>query len=94
MAGQGDILVAGGVELMSDVPMGGNEPTKNPTLQYDDRGASDPMGVTAENVASQFDVSREDQDAYAVRSHQRAYDAKREGRLKDEIMPIQVTSVE
>lgn len=94
MAGQGDILVAGGVELMSAVPMGGNEPTNNPTLQYDDIGASYPMGLTAENVTSQFDVSREDQDAYAVRSHQRAYDAQRDGRFKDEIIPIQVNSVE
>ncbi|HDL0545928.1 thiolase family protein [Staphylococcus aureus] len=94
MAGQGDILVAGGVELMNAVPMGGNEPTNNPTLQYDDIGASYPMGLTAENVASQFDVSREDQDAYAVRSHQRAYDAQRDGRFKDEIIPIRVNSVE
>ncbi|HGO3198949.1 TPA: thiolase family protein [Staphylococcus aureus] len=94
MAGQGDILVAGGVELMSAVPMGGNEPTNNTTLQYDDIGASYPMGLTAENVASQFDVSREDQDAYAVRSHQRAYDAQRDGRFKDEIIPIRVNSVE
>lgn len=94
MAGQGDILVAGGVELMSAVPIGGNEPTNNPTLQYDDIGASYPMGLTAENVASQFDVSREDQNAYAVRSHQRAYDAQRDGRFKDEIIPIQVNSVE
>lgn len=94
MAGQGDILVAGGVELMSAVPMGGNEPTNNPTLQYDDIGASYPMGLTAENIASQFDVSREDQDAYAVRSHQRAYDEQRDGRFKDEIIPIQVNSVE
>ncbi|HDA2894743.1 TPA: thiolase family protein [Staphylococcus aureus] len=94
MAGQGDILVAGGVELMSAVPMGGNEPTNNPTLQYDDIGASYPMGLTAENVASQFDVSREDQDAYAVRSHQRSYDAQRDGRFKNEIIPIQVNSVE
>ncbi|HGZ6256740.1 TPA: acetyl-CoA C-acyltransferase [Staphylococcus aureus] len=94
MAGQGDILVTGGVELMSAVPMGGNEPTNNPTLQYDDIGASYPMGLTAENVASQFDVSREDQDAYAVRSHQRAYDAQRDGRFKDEIIPIRVNSVE
>ncbi|HDE5583184.1 TPA: thiolase family protein [Staphylococcus aureus] len=94
MAGQGDILVAGGVELMSAVPMGGNEPTNNPTLQYDDIGAPYPMGLTAENVASQFDVSREDQDAYAVRSHQRAYDAQRDGRFNDEIIPIQVNSVE
>ncbi|HCX2341767.1 TPA: thiolase family protein [Staphylococcus aureus] len=94
MAGQGDILVAGGVELMSALPMGGNEPTNNPTLQYDDIGASYPMGLTAENVASQFDVSREDQDAYAVRSHQRAYEAQRDGRFNDEIIPIQVNSVE
>ncbi|CDR61674.1 thiolase family protein [Staphylococcus schweitzeri] len=94
MAGQGDILVAGGVELMSAVPMGGNEPTNNPILQYEDIGASYPMGLTAENVASQYNVSREEQDTYAVQSHQRAYEAQREGRFEDEIIPINVEYVE
>lgn len=94
MAGQGNILVAGGVELMSAVPMGGNEPTNNPILQYEDIGASYPMGLTAENVASQYNVSREEQDTYAVQSHQRAYEAQREGRFEDEIIPINVEYVE
>ncbi|MBE2157237.1 thiolase family protein [Staphylococcus argenteus] len=94
MAGQGDILVAGGVELMSAVPMGGNEPTNNPILQYDKVGASYPMGLTAENVASQYGVSREEQDTYAVQSHQRAYEAQRAGRFEDEIIPIRVEYVE
>ena len=93
MAEQGDILVAGGVELMSAVPMGGNEPTNNPTLQDKDSGASYPMGLTAENVAEQFNISRLDQDQYAVRSHQRAAQAQQSGRFKDEIVPIKVSTV-
>ncbi|MFH0715860.1 thiolase family protein [Staphylococcus delphini] len=93
MAGQGDILVAGGVELMSAVPMGGNEPTNNPTLQQEDVGASYPMGLTAENVADTYDVVREDQDAYAVQSHQRATAAQQNGKFEDEIIPIRVKRV-
>ncbi|WP_086429421.1 thiolase family protein [Staphylococcus cornubiensis] len=93
MAGQGDILVAGGVELMSAVPMGGNEPTNNPTLQQEDIGASYPMGLTAENVADTYHVSREDQDAYAVQSHQRATAAQQNGKFEDEIIPIRVKKV-
>ncbi|PCF49266.1 thiolase family protein [Staphylococcus delphini] len=93
MAGQGDILVAGGVELMSAVPMGGNEPTNNPTLQQEDVGASYPMGLTAENVANTYDVVREDQDAYAVQSHQRATAALQNGKFEDEIIPIRVKRV-
>ncbi|HEC2157905.1 acetyl-CoA acetyltransferase [Staphylococcus delphini] len=93
MAGQGDILVAGGVELMSAVPMGGNEPTNNPTLQQKDVGASYPMGLTAENVADTYDVVREDQDAYAVQSHQRATAAQQNGKFEDEIIPIRVKRV-
>lgn len=93
MAGQGDILVAGGVELMSAVPMGGNEPTNNPTLQQEDVGASYPMGLTAENVADTYHVSREDQDAYAVQSHQRATAAQQNGKFEDEIIPIRVKKV-
>ncbi|MEJ7542406.1 thiolase family protein [Staphylococcus intermedius] len=93
MAGQGDILVAGGVELMSAVPMGGNEPTNNPTLQQEDVGASYPMGLTAENVADTYHVAREDQDAYAVQSHQRATAAQQNGKFEDEIIPIRVKKV-
>ncbi|HEC2151805.1 TPA: thiolase family protein [Staphylococcus delphini] len=93
MSGQGDVIVAGGVELMSAVPMGGNEPTNNPTLQQADVGVSHPMGLTAENVADTYHVSREDQDAYAVQSHQRAAIAQQNGKFDDEIVPIQVKKV-
>lgn len=93
MAGQADVLVAGGVEFMSAVPMGGNEPTNNPTLQKEDVGASYPMGLTAENVADKYGVSREDQDAFGAQSHQRAFVAQKEGRLADEIIPIKVKRV-
>ncbi|EGQ4156737.1 thiolase family protein [Staphylococcus pseudintermedius] len=93
MAGQGDILVAGGIEFMSAVPMGGNEPTNNPTLQQQDVGASYPMGLTAENVAETYQVAREDQDAYAVQSHQRTTEAQQKGKFTDEIIPIRVNKV-
>ncbi|ELJ9280816.1 thiolase family protein [Staphylococcus pseudintermedius] len=93
MASQGDILVAGGIEFMSAVPMGGNEPTNNPTLQQQDVGASYPMGLTAENVAETYQVAREDQDAYAVQSHQRATEAQQKGKFTDEIIPIRVNKV-
>ncbi|MDG0825788.1 thiolase family protein [Staphylococcus equorum] len=92
-ANQADILVAGGIELMSAVPMGGNEPTNNPILQDEDSGVSYPMGLTAEMVAETYNVSREDQDAYAVQSHQRATKAQQEGKFDDEIIPIEVNKV-
>ena len=93
LANQGDIIVAGGVELMSAVPMGGNEPTNNPTLQQKDVGVSYPMGLTAENVALKYNVSREAQDAYAVESHQRAAKAQDAGKFEDEIVSIPVKTV-
>src|SRR5699024_8773230 len=93
MAGQSDVLVAGGVEFMSAVPMLGNEPTNNPTLQREGVGAGTPTGLTAENVAEKYGVSREDQDAFAVQSHQRALAAQQAGRLADEIIPVQVNKV-
>ncbi|MEY8559902.1 thiolase family protein [Jeotgalicoccus halotolerans] len=93
MAEQADVLVAGGVELMSAVPMGGNEPTNSPVLQDKDSGVSYPMGLTAEMVAEEFKVSREDQDAYAVQSHQRAQAALEAGRFEDEIIPVEVNKV-
>ncbi|MCO4339040.1 thiolase family protein [Staphylococcus agnetis] len=93
LANQGDIIVAGGVELMSAVPMGGNEPTNNPTLQQEDVGVSYPMGLTAENVALKYNVSCEAQDAYAVESHQRAAKAQEAGKFEDEIVSIPVKTV-
>lgn len=92
-ANQGDIIVAGGVELMSAVPMGGNEPTNNPILQEEGIGASYPMGLTAEMVADTYHVSREDQEDYAVESHRRAYQAQEAGKFDDEIIPIEVSDV-
>ncbi|OHO39268.1 acetyl-CoA acetyltransferase [Staphylococcus sp. HMSC034G07] len=94
IADQADILVAGGIELMSAVPMGGNEPTNNPILQDEDSGVSYPMGLTAEMVADTYKVSREDQDAYAVQSHARAAKAQAEGKFEDEIIPIEVNKVD
>ncbi|UPQ86205.1 thiolase family protein [Ignavigranum ruoffiae] len=93
MAGQADVMAAGGVEFMSAVPMGGNEPTNNPTLQKEDVGQAYPMGLTAEKVAEKYQVSRQDQDAFAVRSHQRAKAAQDAGRLADEIIPLKVKKV-
>lgn len=94
MAGQSDVLVAGGVEFMSSVPMGGNEVTNNPTLQAEDSGVSYPMGLTAENVATKYNVTREDQDEFGVQSHQRAHAAQTEGRFDDEIIPVTIHKVE
>ncbi|GGI43101.1 thiolase family protein [Mammaliicoccus stepanovicii] len=93
MSEQADVLVAGGVELMSAVPMGGNEPTNNPLLQEADSGVSYPMGLTAEMVADEYQISREAQDKYAVESHRRAKEAQDAGKFEDEIIPIDVHKV-
>lgn len=93
IAGQSEVLVAGGVEFMSKVPMGGNEPTNNPSLQDSNEGISYPMGLTAENVASEYNVSREEQDAFGVESHKRAHEAQQEGRLDHEIIPVEIEKV-
>lgn len=93
MSGQADCMVAGGVEFMSAVPMGGAEPTVNPTLQSEDIGASYPMGLTAENVAEKYHVSREDQDAFGALSHQKAHHAQTTGRFEKEIVPIEIEQV-
>lgn len=93
MSEQADVLVAGGVELMSAVPMGGNEPTNNPELQEQDTGVSYPMGLTAEMVAETYKVSREEQDKYAVESHKRAREAQQSGKFENEIIPIEVHKV-
>jgi acetyl-CoA acyltransferase len=76
MAGMGDVIIAGGAESMSMVPMIGNKFTPNPHLASEYPGVYLGMGLTAENVAKQYGVSREDQDAFALRSHQRAAAAR------------------
>ncbi|WP_025025651.1 acetyl-CoA C-acetyltransferase [Caldalkalibacillus mannanilyticus] len=92
MLGHADVIVAGGVESMSRVPMGGHKVAPNPWLMDHLPEAYMGMGHTAEEVARRFNVSREDQDAFAVRSHQKAAQAIAEGKFKDEIVPVKVTN--
>jgi acetyl-CoA acyltransferase len=87
-AGWHDAALAGGVESMSVVPMGGQKPAPNPTLVEEQPEVYTPMGITAENVASRFGVSRADQDAFAASSHDKALAAIAAGRFKDEIVPV------
>ncbi|MFZ9887709.1 MAG: thiolase family protein [Myxococcota bacterium] len=91
MVGQIDVGIGGGVESMSLVPMGGHKPSANPELMSDNPAVYTPMGITAENVASTYKVSREDQDAFAFESHRRATAAIEAGRFREEIVPIEVT---
>ena len=93
VVGQADCVVAGGVESMSSVPMGGFFFAPDPKLTARKPSHYTSMGITAENVAEQYDVSREDQDAFALRSHQRAMDAIEAGRFEDETVPVPVEEV-
>ena len=80
--GQADVMLAGGVESMSMVPMSGHNPSPNPDRVDSRPGAYIGMGMTAENVATKYGISREDQDAFAFRSHQRAAAAQDEQRQR------------
>ncbi|WP_377887845.1 acetyl-CoA C-acetyltransferase [Alkalihalobacillus sp. R86527] len=91
MLGQSSSILAGGVESMSLVPMGGHVIKPNPTLVEEKPEYIMGMGHTAEEVARRFDISRGDQDAFALRSHQRAAKAIKEGKFADEIVPVEVT---
>lgn len=91
--GQAEVIVAGGAESMSLLPMGGHQFLPNPELLVEAPEAYVTMGLTAENVAERFGVSREDQDAFAVRSHQRALDAIQSGRFKAEIVPVALREI-
>jgi acetyl-CoA acyltransferase len=88
LAGWQTSVLAGGVESMSLIAMGGGKPAPNPTLMKNRPEAYTPMGITAENVASQYDVSREDQDAFSLASHTKALAAISEGRFTEEIVPV------
>ena len=90
--GEADVLIAGGAESMSLVPMGGNKPSFNPEIFARDEnvGIAYGMGLTAEKVALQWKVSREAQDAFALESHQRALKAQAAGEFGDEMTPIDV----
>ncbi len=88
--GNADVVIAGGVESMSMVPMGGYVVEPDPELVDNYPEIYINMGLTAENVAEQYKVSREDQDAFAYRSHQRAIEAWEENRFDGQIVPIEV----
>lgn len=90
MAGMGDVIIAGGAESMSMVPMIGNKFVPNPYLASEYPGVYLGMGLTAENVARQYEITREDQDAFALRSHQRAAAAQAAGKFDAEIVPLEV----
>lgn len=90
MCGFADVIVAAGVEHMTHVPMGGNKPLPDPELMETLPAAYITMGLTAENVASRFNISREDQDAFAYESHQKAVRALNEGVFKEQILPLKV----
>jgi acetyl-CoA acyltransferase len=89
--GQAEVVVAGGTESMSLIPMGGHKPAPNPTLldRYPDAYLG--MGLTAENVARKYGIDRQRSDAFALRSHQRAIAAIEAGKFKDEIVPLTVS---
>tara|TARA_R110002020_G_scaffold23326_2_gene77766 strand:+ start:10314 stop:11504 length:1191 start_codon:yes stop_codon:yes gene_type:complete len=90
-AGMAECIIAGGAESMSYIPMGGYKPV--PDYKVAKAGNEDyywGMGLTAEAVANQYNVSREDQDQFAYNSHQKALKAQAEGRFDDQIVPIEV----
>lgn len=86
--GDADLMLAGGTESMSMVPMMGHKVAMNPAIFTDQNiGIAYGMGITAENVATQWKITREEQDAFALRSHQRALAAQERGDFNDEIAP-------
>jgi acetyl-CoA acyltransferase len=88
MCGMADVMVAGGTESMSRVPGGGNKPMFGMELQDASRDAYLSMGLTAENVATRYGVSRAEQDAFSAESHIRALAAQAAGRFDDELVPV------
>lgn len=91
--GNADLMLAGGTESMSMVPMMGNKIALSPSVFKDDHVAiAYGMGITAEKVAEEWKVSREDQDAFALASHQKAMAAIHAGEFKDEISPYEIVS--
>src|SRR5438270_2760225 len=85
------VVVAGGAESMSMIPMGGSKPSPNPWLAENYPASLLTMGLTAERVARHYKVSREDQDAFALSSHRKALEAQAAGRFTDELIPVTVT---
>jgi acetyl-CoA acyltransferase len=91
-SGAAQVIVAGGAESMSLIPMGGNKPSPNPWLAANYPASLLTMGLTAERVARHYGISRDDQDAFALASHQKAVAAQAAGRFNDEIVPVRVTT--
>src|SRR5215467_573510 len=89
-AGSADCILAGGTESMSMIPMGGHKIAPNPFLIDHNPDTYLSMGLTAENLASEYNISREDQDAFALESHKKAVDATAKGRFKEEIVPLTI----
>jgi acetyl-CoA acyltransferase len=89
--GVNDIVVAGGVESMTMVPMTGNKLSASPEAMRRCAEVYTPMGITAENVAKRFSISRADQDAFALESQQKAAAAQKAGKFADEIVPVKAT---
>jgi len=87
--GSADIVVAGGVESMSMVPMTGNKLSASPEAMRRCASVYTPMGITAENVANKFEIARADQDKFAHASHQKAAAARAAGRFDEEIVEVQ-----
>ena len=87
--GAGEVFVCAGIESMTRVPLEGFNPKLNPALHNKRPGAYISMGQTAENVARQWQVTREQQEAFAVESHRKAAAARDQGRFRDEIVPVQ-----
>lgn len=92
-AGMADCIIAGGVESMSMMAMGGWRIVPNPKVGKEHPSYYWGMGLTAEAVAKQYNVSREDQDLFSVHSHEKALKAIQEGRFKNEIVPIEVEHI-
>lgn len=93
--GNGDAFVAAGIESMSHVPMGGFNPSFNPKLMTKEMPeAYINMGLTAENVAVKWGISREEQDKFALASHQKAVKAMTEGKFVNEIVPVQASAAD
>ena len=91
-SGAGDVLVAGGAESMSFLPMGGNKMTANAWLVDNHPQAYMSMGLTAERVAAHYNITREECDQFALRSHEKALAAVAAGKFENEIVPVPVTT--
>src|SRR5437764_9802209 len=90
-SGASEVMIAGGVESMSMIPMGGNKVSVNPWLVENNPGAYLSMGLTAERLAKRFGITREQADEFSLHSHQKAMTAIRNGNFDDEVVPVPVT---